>query len=76
MTKVTRFVVFLVFRYEYLFSISSFYLSYLVLQLVFTFLFKNAYIQGRSYGRITKKMIHQLIFSYDIYFNCVSIAII
>jgi hypothetical protein len=37
MTEVTRFVVFLAFRYAYLFSISSFYLSYIVLQLVFTF---------------------------------------
>jgi hypothetical protein len=74
--------------------ISSFYLPYLVLQLVFTF---DACILGKSYGTIVhfkfillskptcfkmlklstthsllnipKKMIHQLIFSYDIYYN-------
>jgi hypothetical protein len=37
MTKVTRFIVFLVFRYAYLFILHLVYLSCLVLQLVFTF---------------------------------------
>jgi hypothetical protein len=72
------------------FPISSCYLSYLVLHLLFTF---DARILGKSYGRIAhfkfvflskptwfkmistahslfnipKKMIHQLVFSYDIY---------
>jgi hypothetical protein len=35
MTKVTRFIVFLVFRYAYLFILHLVYLSCLVLQLVF-----------------------------------------
>jgi hypothetical protein len=37
MTKVTRFIVFLVFRYAYIFILHLVYLSCLVLQLVFTF---------------------------------------
>jgi hypothetical protein len=37
MTKVTRFIVFLVFRYAYLFILHLVYLSCLVLQLVFNF---------------------------------------
>jgi hypothetical protein len=37
MTKVTRFIVFLVFRYAYLFILHLVYLSCLVLHLVFIF---------------------------------------
>jgi hypothetical protein len=37
MAKVTRFIVFLVFRYAYLFILHLVYLSCLVLQLIFTF---------------------------------------
>jgi hypothetical protein len=37
MTKVTRFFVFLVFRYAYLFTLYLVYLSCLVLHLIFTF---------------------------------------
>jgi hypothetical protein len=36
-TKVTRFIIFLVFRYAYLFSLCLVYLSCLVLHFVFTF---------------------------------------
>jgi hypothetical protein len=52
MTKVTRFIVFLVFRYAYLF------LLYLVLPFIpsisigIHFLIKSACILGKSYGRI------------------------
>jgi hypothetical protein len=43
MTKVTRFIVFLVFRYAYLFIVYLVYLSCLVLHLLFTFVLNYAY---------------------------------
>jgi hypothetical protein len=51
MTKVTRFIVFIVFRYTYLFILYLVYLSCLVLHLVFTFVLKLC-ILGKSHGRI------------------------
>ena len=43
MTKVTRFIVYLVFRYAYLFTLYLVYLSCLVLHLLFTFVLNYAY---------------------------------
>jgi hypothetical protein len=50
MTKVTRFIVFLIFRYAYLFSCIYFYLPCLVFHLIFAL--DNACILGKSHGRI------------------------
>jgi hypothetical protein len=43
MTKVTRFIVSLVFRYAYLFTLYLVYLSCLVFHLLFTFVLNYAY---------------------------------
>jgi hypothetical protein len=51
MTKVTRFIVFLVLRYVYLFTLYLDYFSCLVLHFGIYF-YLNACILGKSYGRI------------------------